>query len=765
MKRFLLALFGTGVFVTVPALAQETPPAAPAAAQEEPADDTVKREEVVVVTASRVETTLINAPATISVITSEKIANSAAQNYGDLLRGVPGLNVIQMSARDINVTTRQSTNTLANTQLTLLDGRSIYLDFFGLVLWDYVPSNPDDIKQIEVVRGPASAVWGANALTGVVNIITKTPRETVGDDKGLTTVSLTGGFFDRDAGDTVGEGSGGTFGANASVSQAPSDKISYRISAGYFFSDALPRPIGRIPVIDDPRVPGSATVGGGTYPPFENQGTSQPKFDARLDQELGNGGRLTYSAGVAGTEGIVHSGIGPFDIQSGSFLGYGRVAYNKGGFKLAGFINLLDSEAPNLLTADLQGNPIQLNFNTNTYDFEAGHTVVVGGKHILTFGGNARYNDFEISIAPDADNRTELGAYFQDEIFFDKFRFVLGGRVDKFGNIDDPVFSPRLSAMFKPAPDHAFRLSYNKAFRAPSVINNFADFQFALLQFPLGAVCQAAPPLCAGNPGIATRTLPMGPTFLGNPNLVEESLTAYEVGYTGTFGGKTTVGLSYYINDTDNNINFVSSPAVIAVAGANGMVDPALYPPIYTSRNPPPGWPFPPFTVDLLRPTVFSQIPATVTYLNLGPVRNQGVEVSLDHSFTNEVSVSLNYSWQDEPEVLDADSDQIRYPPEEISLPPTNRFNAAVNLSTKRFIGSLSVNYSDQAFWSDVLTSAYNGFTDAYTLLNGSFGVRFANGKVTTSVKVNNILNDEIQQHNFGDILMRSVVGEVRFKF
>jgi outer membrane receptor protein involved in Fe transport len=759
MKRFLLALFGTGVFAAVPALAQETPPAAPAAAQEKPADDTVKREEVVVVTASKVETTLINAPATISVITPEKIANSAAQNYGDLLRSVPGLNVIQMSARDINITTRQSTNTLANTQLTLLDGRSIYLDFFGLVLWDYVPSNMDDIKQIEVVRGPASAIWGANALTGVVNIITKTPREAVGDGKGVTTVTLSGGYLDRDAGDTVDDGAGGTFGANASVSRAPSDKISYRISAGYYYSDPLPRPTGTVPRVPDPRQPG-LTVGGGVYPPFENQGTSQPKFDARLDQELGNGGRMSYSAGVAGTEGIVHSGIGPFDIQSGSFLGYGRVAYAKGGFKLAAFVNLLDSEAPNLLATDLQGVPIQLNFNTHTYDFEAGHTVVVGGKHILTFGGNARYNAFDISIAPAADNRTELGAYFQDEIFFDKFRFVLGARVDKFGNIDDPVFSPRLSAMFKPAPEHAFRVSYNKAFRSPSVINNFADFTFKLLDFPLGAVCQAAPILCAGNPSIAARRLPMGPHFLGNPDLVEESLTAYEVGYTGTFGGRTMVGLSYYINDSDNNLNFVSSPTVIASAG----LDPNLYPPIYTSRNPPAGWPFPPFTVDALR-QVFAQIPATVTYLNLGPIRNQGIEVSLDHSFTNEVSVSLNYSWQDKPEVLDADPDQIRYPQEEISLPPTNRFNAAVNLNTRRFLGSVSVNYSDEAFWSDVLTSAYNGFTDAYTLLNGSFGVRFADGKVTTAVKVNNILNDDIQQHNFGDILKRSVTGEVRFKF
>jgi hypothetical protein len=129
------------------------------------------------------------------------------------------------------------------------------------------------------------------------------------------------------------------------------------------------------------------------------------------------------------------------------------------------------------------------------------------------------------------------------------------------------------------------------------------------------------------------------------------------------------------------------------------------------------------------------------------------------------VSVSLNYSWQDEPEVLDADADQIAYPPEEISLPPTNRFNAAVNVYTNRFLGSLSLNYSDEAFWSDVLTSAFNGFTDSYAMLNGSFGVRFANGRVTTSIKCNNILNEEIQQHNFGDILKRSVFGEVRFKF
>ena len=140
-------------------------------------------EEAVIVTASRIGGSLLDAPATMTVLPAATISVLPAQNIGDLLRTVPGVNVIQMSARDINITSRQATSTAATSQLALLDGRSIYLDFFGLILWDFVPTNPNDIKQIEVVRGPASAVWGANALTGAVNIITKSPRETAGVDQ------------------------------------------------------------------------------------------------------------------------------------------------------------------------------------------------------------------------------------------------------------------------------------------------------------------------------------------------------------------------------------------------------------------------------------------------------------------------------------------------------------------------------------------------------------------------------------------------------
>ena len=200
--------------------------------------------DTVVVTASRNEDRLIDAPVSTSIISAATLETTSAQNYGDLLRATPGLNVIQLSARDVQVTSRSPGNTLTNSQLVLVDGRSAYLDFFGLVLWDLLPTNFDDVEQIEVVRGPASAVWGANAMTGAVNIITKPPRESVG-----TTVTLSGGYVDRNDGSGTGRGAGSLFGANATVTRAPNDRVSYRVSAGYFTSDArrlvLRQPAGR----------------------------------------------------------------------------------------------------------------------------------------------------------------------------------------------------------------------------------------------------------------------------------------------------------------------------------------------------------------------------------------------------------------------------------------------------------------------------------------------------------------------------------------
>src|SRR4029450_2605404 len=103
-----------------------------------------------------------------------------------------------------------------------------------------------------------------------------------------------------------------------------------------------------------------------------------------------NGGRIPYSGGYAGTEGIVHTGIGPFDLQSGSYLAYGRVAYAKSGLKVAAFGNFLDGDAPNLLSVDARtGQPLQLTFKTQTYDLEVGNTNVIGGEQKPHLRGHA----------------------------------------------------------------------------------------------------------------------------------------------------------------------------------------------------------------------------------------------------------------------------------------------------------------------------------------------------------------------------------------
>jgi len=710
--RFLAA--GLVLALALPASAQQ-----PAAQQPAPADQAqdpdhpVSFEEQIVVTASRTDQQLVNAPASVSVITNETIQNTPATNMGDLLRAVPGINISQLTARDVNITTRGATSTLATSQLALVDGRSVYLDFFGMVMWDLVPTNPTEIKQIEVIRGPASAVWGANAMTGVVNVITLSPRELAATGRGES-LTIGAGFFDRDA-TGVDNGTGGLFYVNGTHAQAVNDKWAYKLSAGYFSQDPLPRPTGTIP--NSFNTP---------YPPYTNKGTAQPKFDARVDYALDNSATLVFSGGVAGTEGMIHSGIGPFDVDSGSTLTYFSGRYQKGGRRIAFFTNILNGDATNLLSRDLSGQFLPLIFDTKTFDIEASDLRTVGSRHILTYGGNYRHNSFDISIAPNGDNRNEGGAYAQDEIFLsDRFRWVIGGRVDKFSSIDNAVFSPRTTFMYKPSLNQTFRVSFNRAFRAPSFINNNLDVVL-LNQANLSAI----------SPALSAFVFPF--RAVGNPDLKQESMTAYEIGYTGVLNRRATVTAAVYWNTTDDGIFFTQ-------AGR------------YTATNPPVTWPpqIPTFVLNLIPPP---GLPSLFTYQNLGTVHDKGIELGVDAVVNRYLSVFTNYSYQADPDVEGFD-------PSEINFPANNKFNIGFNGNYERYFGNLSVNYTDSAYWQDVLDQRYAGTTDAFTLVNMGLGVKWSQDRLVTSLKINNLLNSEVQQHIFGDIIKRQVVGEVRYSF
>jgi outer membrane receptor protein involved in Fe transport len=670
-----------------------------------------KYEETVVVSGSRTEEKLINAPVTMTVITADTIANAPTRNFAELLRSVPGLNLTQISARDFNATTRSATGTLSTGQLALLDGRSLYQDFFGFVMWDFLPVNLNEIKQVEVIRGPASAVWGANAFNGVINVLTKSPREIQG-----TSVTYGMGLFDRSVNDNDAN-SGMLVYFSGTYAQAVNDRWAFKLSGGGYSQDALPRPTGVIP--------GSP---GTTYPDYQNTGTVQPKFDGRIDYDFVDGRKLSFSGGVSGTEGIMHTGIGPFDINSGSKMGYGKVSYTQKGLRANFFTNVLDGNASNLLTRDVNFRPIGFDFQTQTYDADLTNVSTVAQRHVLSYGGNFRYNAFDLSLAPQADNRVEFGVYGQDEIFLSShFRWVVGARIDRFDYLDDFVFSPRTTFMVKPSENQQFRLSYNRAYRSPSVINNFLDVT-VVEPVNLGAF----------SPALAGRIYPLPIRSTGNPDLQEEKMDAFEVGYTGIVANRATLSAAYYINKTKKNIFFTE-----------------LTNERYTATNPPPGWPLPPAVIGLIPGGSF---PAHFTYLNFGRVTQKGLELGIDGALNQFVHAFANYSWQGEPE---PDGFDIS----ELNIPPENRFNIGANVNYQRILGNLSVSYTGDAFWQDVLDARYHGTTEAYTLVNGGFGLKWLGGQLTTTMKVINLLNEDVRQHVFGDILKRQVIGELRVVF
>jgi iron complex outermembrane recepter protein len=133
-----------------------------------------------VTSASKKEQQLLRTPAAIFVISAEDIARSGARNIPDLLRMVPGVQVVQIDANTWGVSIRGLNEEFSNKLLVLVDGRSVYTPTFGGVYWETVNMPLEDIERIEVIRGPGGTVWGANAVQGVINIITKKASETKG---------------------------------------------------------------------------------------------------------------------------------------------------------------------------------------------------------------------------------------------------------------------------------------------------------------------------------------------------------------------------------------------------------------------------------------------------------------------------------------------------------------------------------------------------------------------------------------------------------
>src|SRR5437867_9730306 len=174
--RLLAAVLTVGLLGLAPmqSLGADTPEQATEAMVSEELQ--LLKEEETVSIAVRHEQPISQAPSNVYVITDEDIRQSGAIDLPTVLRRIPGIEVMQVTGGDFEVSARGDNELQANKMLVMVDGRSIFDDDEGFVFWKAIPATLPESKRIEVLKGPASSIYGFNAFDGVINIITKSPE-------------------------------------------------------------------------------------------------------------------------------------------------------------------------------------------------------------------------------------------------------------------------------------------------------------------------------------------------------------------------------------------------------------------------------------------------------------------------------------------------------------------------------------------------------------------------------------------------------------
>jgi len=495
-----------------PPPALETPEAVATALGDEGAVPYEER----VVTASRRAQSSLEAPNATTVITSEEIRLSGASSLPELLRRVPGMEVMMMGVGSANVSLRGFNQRVANKVLMLVDGRTEYQDFLGMTLWGAIPVELEDIERIEVIRGPGSALYGANAMLGVINIITRQPGTGP-----RARFQVSGGN---------GNAAGGSF-----VSHGGTDSVRYRATVGYSQADKWSRDFagGRPDVeVRDPQPHLGVRSGRGSL-----STTWQPSPGVEL--------------GASGGVNRFYSEIYTLGLLRNYYLD-GVSAYTKadaglGPLKVKAFWNHLDVDAAPQFDAIGQRS-LATHVTSNVFNGEVlfSREFELLGQHQVNVGVEGRFKRVAWSYLDSLREELHAAAFVQDEWrLLEPLRLVASYRMDRHPLLDAGkpglAHSPRVSAVYQPFEGHAFRASAATAFREPTFLESYMQ-----VRVPLSGVTGATA------------------LSVGNQALRPERLVAYELGYRGE---APTLGMDWDVAVYQNTVrDLIGLSAVQRVA-------------------------------------------------------------------------------------------------------------------------------------------------------------------------------------------------------
>ena len=758
--------------------------------------------EIVVEGASRAPERIVEAPAAISVVPEEVLQDVAITGQAPIaLQAVPGVDVVQSGVNDFNVNARGFNSSLNRRMLTLQDGRDLAIAFLGSQEWNGLTQPLDDMGRVEVVRGPGSALYGANAFSGVINITTPTAREILGSRM------------------TVGGGELETFRLDARHAGLAADgRIGFRVNGGYNRSDTysrsrtlrngtslqqeyeeatdepVPLTVEALPLKGQTADAVTGEVSGDRDPLRNIYGSG------RVDYYLDNGSVVSVDGGASQVENeIFVTGIGRVQVDK-AVKPYVRAALAADRYNVFGYWNSRTSLDPQMsLTSGL---PLEERSDVfhfegqNNWNFQQDRGRVVYGASYR----NTKVNTSGTLMNLANDNRSDdlYSAYGQVEYkITPQIRLVGAARFDD-GDLIESQFSPKGAIVFSPNESHSFRVSVNRAFQTP----NYSEF---FLQVPVAAptpsprtlegsietyyaAVRASLPPAALTGLTLTDNLPweFSPLTqalaLGNANLDVEKVTGWEVGYKGSLGDRVYVTADAYINELRNFVTDLLpgvNPAFptfslqdgVDVAAELTALDQRLaaltLPPNHPLRAPIPlllgGYGQLQQGTQIQGGNALATLPdgsraLVLSYTNAGSVTERGIELGVGYQFTPEIRGDVSFTGFsfDVDEAEQAAGDRL------VPNTPSKKATFSVSYAGQQgFDGNVTLRLVDGHDWA---AGIFQGYVPANELLNVSAGYRI-NNYVRIHATATNLLDQQRFQLFGGSVIGRRVLGGVTANF
>lgn len=448
--------------------------------------------------------TVGRSPAAVYVLTEEDIRRSGHRSIPELLRMVPGMNVARIDANKWAVSSRGFNDRFANKLQVLIDGRSVYTPLFAGVFWDERDTLLEDIERIEVIRGPGATLWGANAVNGVINIVTKKSQSTQGS-------LLVGGAGSEERGF-------GSFRHGGKLG----DDMSYRVYVKYFDRDQGADLLGR-------RGPDAWHASRGGF---------------RLDWDLSPADTVMF-------QGDLYSGDLTDLLTTPDLVAPFRRTFRDpvgihGGFALGRWTHVF-SETSNVSFQVFYDRTERLTsvFHElrNTIDFDFQHRFQLTERQEIVYGFGYRVLDDITRGTPflnfvPSSRATDLVSFFaQDDITVvkDRLHFILGTKVEHNDYVGF-VLQPGARLLWTPDEKQTVWAALSRAVRTPARADD--DVRLRLDTLPPGTLFPGAPPTAL--------------TLFGNSGSLSEEMLAHEIGYRVTPTERLLVDVTGFLNLYEN---------------------------------------------------------------------------------------------------------------------------------------------------------------------------------------------------------------------